>query len=601
MPKILLVEDNALNQDMLSRRLRRHGYTVSIAKDGQQGLVLATEVEPDLILMDMNLPVLDGWQATQQLKADQATRKIPIIALTTKGISHREKALSAGCDEHETKPIDFNRLQQKIASFVGAMATAPEFQPVLPQTTPNFSLSAPKPDSTAKRLLVVDDNTVSRELFKDQLQRLGYEVRSVAEGPAALQLILEKQAEIDLVLLDLVMPQVDGWEILGQIRQRYSRTELPVIMVTAKDHRDDMVRAFDLGANDYITKDSDFAVAIARIRTQLDLLSPQPSAPPEQPAEPSPTKLSQQPPVPPNPKLLAHPKLPPNPKLKTPAAAPIKALAGSGLVLANRYQVCRCLVEAQLDQLFLARETEAVIPKLYILKKIDLGITNPKLWSLARKFFKRELRSLEFTTQHDQIASPVDVFIDNGAFYIVYPFVEGQLLSETFSTPRHRLSSSAAIALAHELLTLLEPFHRRHCVHGDLQINHLLRRQQDQQLMLFDLGITQRLLISLSQYSAFHRKELLRQRGHIPMEQRIGEPTLSSDLYAVGVTLLWSLVGPKAKTLTQRATGSKLNWRNFANVSDSLAEFIDQLLCLNYRERFADASSALRALVSVKG
>ncbi|MEM9908697.1 MAG: response regulator [Cyanobacteria bacterium P01_D01_bin.44] len=529
MPKILLVEDNALNQDMLSRRLRRHGYAVSIAKDGQQGLALATEIEPDLILMDMNLPVLDGWQATQHLKADQTTHKIPIIALTAKGTGHREKALAVGCDEQEPKPIDFNRLQQKIASFVGATATAPEFQPVLPQTPPHFSLSAPKPDSTAKRLLVVDDNTVSRELFKEQLQRLGYEVWSVAEGPAALKLIHEKQADIDLVLLDLVMPQVDGWEILSQIRQRYSRTELPVIMVTAKDHRDDMVRAFDLGANDYITKDSDFAVAIARIRSQLDLLSPQPTVPPEHPKEASSPEISQ------------PPKLPPNPKLKTPTAA---ALPGAGLVLAKRYQVCRCLVEAQLDQLFLARETEAVVPKLYVLKKIDLGITNPKLWSLARKFFKRELRSLDFTAQHDQIASPVDVFIDNGAFYIVYPFVEGQLLSETFSTSRHRLSSADAIALAHELLTLLEPFHRRHRVHSDLQIHHLLRRQQDQQLMLLDLGMTQRLLINLSQYSAFHRKELLRQRGHIPMEQRIGEPTLSSDLYAVGVTLLWALVGP---------------------------------------------------------
>ncbi|MEM9161570.1 MAG: response regulator [Cyanobacteria bacterium P01_F01_bin.4] len=587
MPKILLVEDNALNQDMLSRRLRRHGYAVSIAKDGQQGLALATEIEPDLILMDMNLPVLDGWQATQHLKSDQATHKIPIIALTAKGTNHREKALTVGCDEHETKPIDFNRLQQKIASFVGATATAPEFQPVLPQTTPHFSLSAPKPDSTAKRLLVVDDNTVSRELFKDQLQRLGYEVWSVAEGQAALKLIHEKQAIIDLVLLDLIMPKVDGWEILSQIRQRYSRTELPVIMVTAKDHRDDMVRAFDLGANDYITKDSDFAVAIARIRSQLDLLSPQPTVPSKHPKESSPPQISQQP-----------PKLPPNPKLKTPTAV---ASPGAGLVLANRYQVCRCLVEAQLDQVFLARETGAVVPKLYVLKKIDLGITNPKLWSLARKFFKRELRSLDFTIQHDQIVSPVDVFIDNGAFYIVYPFVEGQLLSESFSTPGQVLSSSDAIALAHELLTLLEPFHRRHCVHGDLQINHLLRRQQDQQLMLFDLGMTQRLLINLSQYSAFHRKELLRQRGHIPMEQRIGEPTLSSDLYAVGVTLLWALVGPKAKTLTQSATGSKLNWRDFADVSDPLAEFIDQLLCLNYRERFADANTALRALVSVKG
>ncbi|MEO0455417.1 MAG: response regulator [Cyanobacteria bacterium P01_A01_bin.114] len=465
---------------------------------------------------------------------------------------------------------------------MGAAATASQPKPALSESTPHFSLPAPPvPTPAAQRLLVVDDNAVSRELFKDQLERLGYEVWTAADGQTALAFIHEKQAAIDLVLLDVVMPKLDGWDMLSQIRQQYSRTQLPVIMVTAKDHRDDMVRAFDLGANDYITKDSDFAVAIARIRTQFDLLASRlPSKPPPLPANP---KLQPEP---------ANSKLQPEPKAQ---AAP----TGSSLVLAKRYQVCRCLIETPLDQLFLARQIETVVPDLYFLKKIDLGITNPKLWSLARKFFKRELRSLNFTAQHGQISNPVDVFLDNGAFYIVHPFIEGQLLSETFATPGH--TPVDPVALAYELLTLLEPFHRRQCIHGDLQISHLLRRQHDQQLLLVDLGMTQRLLINLSQYSAFHRKELLRQRGHIPMEQRIGDPTLSSDIYAVGVALLWALVGPKAKTLTQSATGSKLNWRDFADVSDPMADFIDQLLCLNYRERFADASTALRALVAVKG
>jgi CheY-like chemotaxis protein len=114
MPKILLVEDNEMNRDMLSRRLERKGYQVAIAVDGEQGLKLAQAEVPDLILMDMTLPVLDGWEATRQLKAAPATRGIPVIALTAHAMSgDREKALEVGCDD-DTKPIELDRLLGKI-------------------------------------------------------------------------------------------------------------------------------------------------------------------------------------------------------------------------------------------------------------------------------------------------------------------------------------------------------------------------------------------------------------------------------------------------------------------------------------------------------
>jgi CheY-like chemotaxis protein len=117
--KILLVEDNELNRDMLSRRLERKGYQVVIAVDGGQGVALAQSELPDLILMDMDLPVVDGWQATQQLKATPATAAIPIIALTAHAMAgDREKALQAGCDEYETKPVEFARLLAKIQGLL---------------------------------------------------------------------------------------------------------------------------------------------------------------------------------------------------------------------------------------------------------------------------------------------------------------------------------------------------------------------------------------------------------------------------------------------------------------------------------------------------
>ncbi len=124
MAKILLVEDNEMNRDMLSRRLERRGYQVLIAVDGGKGVAMAQSEAPDLILMDMSLPVLDGWEVARQLKAAPETRGIPIIALTAHAmLGDREKAREAGCDDYDTKPIEFPRLVEKIEALLGKEAT----------------------------------------------------------------------------------------------------------------------------------------------------------------------------------------------------------------------------------------------------------------------------------------------------------------------------------------------------------------------------------------------------------------------------------------------------------------------------------------------
>lgn len=124
MSKILLVEDNEMNRDMLSRRLERKGLQVIVAVDGQQGIEMAQAEKPDLILMDMSLPILDGWAATRLLKANPQTKLIPIIALTAHAMAgDQEKCLEAGCDDYDTKPVEFNRLLGKIHALLtkGAM------------------------------------------------------------------------------------------------------------------------------------------------------------------------------------------------------------------------------------------------------------------------------------------------------------------------------------------------------------------------------------------------------------------------------------------------------------------------------------------------
>ena len=120
MSKILLVEDNEMNRDMLSRRLQRKGFEVVMAVDGQAGVDMAASENPDLILMDLSLPVIDGWEATRQIKANDATRQIPVIALTAHAMAgDQQKALDAGCDDYDTKPVKLDRLLEKIGNFLG--------------------------------------------------------------------------------------------------------------------------------------------------------------------------------------------------------------------------------------------------------------------------------------------------------------------------------------------------------------------------------------------------------------------------------------------------------------------------------------------------
>jgi CheY-like chemotaxis protein len=120
MSKVLLVEDNEMNRDMLSRRLERKGFKVVIAVDGQAGVDMASSANPDIILMDLSLPVMDGWEATRRIKAGAATKQIPVIVLTAHAMAGDEqKAREAGCDDYDTKPVNLNRLQEKIGKFLG--------------------------------------------------------------------------------------------------------------------------------------------------------------------------------------------------------------------------------------------------------------------------------------------------------------------------------------------------------------------------------------------------------------------------------------------------------------------------------------------------
>ena len=250
MRRILITEDNPINRDMLSRRLQRKGYDVLTAENGSVGLSQATAHHPDLILMDMSMPVMDGWEATRRLKANPVTCKIPVIALTANAmLGDRERAMEAGCDEYEMKPIDLSRLLIKIEAMF--------------EKTSSTVQAGPR----VFNLLIVDDNRMNREVLGRRLKCPEYQVIEARSGREAIEII--QKGSIDLVMLDSMMPEMSGLDVLKEIRAEHSIIDLPVIMVTAKEQTDDVVGALEAGANDYVTKPLNFPVVLARIHTQL--------------------------------------------------------------------------------------------------------------------------------------------------------------------------------------------------------------------------------------------------------------------------------------------------------------------------------------------
>jgi sigma-B regulation protein RsbU (phosphoserine phosphatase) len=274
MPKILLVEDNAANGDMLTRRLQRVGYEVVSAADGEVAVAMASSEVPDLILMDLSLPVLDGWAATRRIKDCDGTCAIPIIALTAHAMSEdRERATDAGCDDYETKPVNLQRLLGKIESHLRSASESliqTSSQPL--KQVPAVAVNADAPPMSQPdegRLLIVDDTPANRDVLARRFRRSGYVVETASDGAEALASL--RNSPFDLVLLDMMMPGLSGLDVLDDLRRTHPATELPVIMVTALDSTADIVNAFDHGANDYVTKPLDFAVIHARVQTQLAL------------------------------------------------------------------------------------------------------------------------------------------------------------------------------------------------------------------------------------------------------------------------------------------------------------------------------------------
>jgi two-component system, cell cycle response regulator DivK len=193
MPKILLVEDNEMNREMLSRRLVRKGFDVVIAVDGLEGVAMASAEQPDLILMDMSLPGIDGWEATRRIKADAATRAMPVIALTAHAMSDdRAKALAAGCDEFDTKPVDLARLLGKMEALLGAAADTDADAAADAGAATGASASAAPPLAVTEAHLTLPAVHASLPGFKTELEHFCMQAGLDTRTQEDLQVVLDE-------------------------------------------------------------------------------------------------------------------------------------------------------------------------------------------------------------------------------------------------------------------------------------------------------------------------------------------------------------------------------------------------------------------------
>jgi DNA-binding response OmpR family regulator len=526
MTKILLVEDNELNQDMLSRRLMRRGFEVVFATDGATGVSMASSEKPDLILMDMSLPVMDGWEATQSIKSNPHTASIPIIALTAHAmVGDRDKAMAAGCDDYDTKPVELARLLQKIDAL---LATATQNKAIVspPQANPAPLPTAPLPvyipqssETTEHRILIVDDNEMNRDMLSRRLNRAGYAVLMAEDGEAGLSLIMEQS--VDLILLDIMMPGISGLDVLQQIRQSYSQVQLPIIMATAKDESDDIVKAFELGANDYVTKPIDLPVLLARIKMHLRTLQ---SSHPLQPASPVSVEKSQ-----PTKSIASEVLIP---EVLIPEITRVETLASPHL---SRYKMHQTLTQNQSRHCYLAKDTQTPDGLTHVVEHFQFNPKQTSFGNIAHHIFQAEVDTFKTLNASTSVAQVVDTSWQNGEFYLVREFVEGTPLSEEVN-PLQRLMLRNVITLAINLLETVRVLHEQSIVHQTLQPGSFIRRSSDRQLVLANNGLSSRIEIALwKQSDRQNDLPLGLSTSYVAPEQLQGVTLFSSDIYAIGM------------------------------------------------------------------
>ncbi len=257
---VLVIEDDHLNMKLMRGLLGLGGYIMLEAAEAETGLRLAAKHRPDLILMDVNLPGLDGLSATRRLKADPELAAIPVIALTGLAMEgDREKALEAGCQDHITKPINTRSFLDSLGAFL-----VPATETSTPATPPPAAVRR-----QYSRILVVDDDPMNVKLVEGILKKEGYESIKAFGGSEALE--KARHHRPDLILLDVMMPGIDGYQVTRKLKADPATAGIPIIMITALNGTEDKVRGLECGADEFLSKPVNAAELLARAKSMLRL------------------------------------------------------------------------------------------------------------------------------------------------------------------------------------------------------------------------------------------------------------------------------------------------------------------------------------------
>jgi two-component system cell cycle response regulator len=256
-PTVLVIEDNAKNMKLVRLLLQMENFRVLEAVNAEKGIALARQDRPDLILMDIQLPGMDGLQATGLIKADPQLGAIPVVALTSSAMEgDKACALEAGCDGYITKPIDTE-------SFIDIIRTY-----IRPPSGDDAPRQKARHDN-AVRILIVDDDPKNVKLMCGMLNREDYELWTAADGPSALERVQE--SPLDLILLDVMMPGMDGYEVTRRLKAGVETKAIPIILITALDGPEDRARGLEAGAEEFLTKPVNPVEIEARIQSMLKL------------------------------------------------------------------------------------------------------------------------------------------------------------------------------------------------------------------------------------------------------------------------------------------------------------------------------------------
>lgn len=257
---VLLVEDNEINQELAAELLSQAGVLVDVASDGAQGLAMVSRKDYDAVLMDWQMPVMDGFEATRRIRAQPRFARLPILAMTANAMAgDREKCLAVGMNDHIAKPIDANLLLSTLARWISRQAPA---DPLTPADTAGTAAHSVLPT-----LLLVDDTPEHIDQLRPILAGL-YHLKVAISGEKALKIVLSDDPP-DLVLLDTQMPGMDGYEVCRRIKAHPGRSAIPVVFVASVDDEPQRDVALALGAAGTITRPFDTADVLARVRALL--------------------------------------------------------------------------------------------------------------------------------------------------------------------------------------------------------------------------------------------------------------------------------------------------------------------------------------------